>query len=84
MNQRTEPPAALLRIALIKARWHADIGDQGHAGFADELARLTDGSASLDTDEHRRFFLEHLSEKGKETASACLSILQAREDCRSR
>ena len=29
-----------LRVAFIKARWHADIVDQAHAGFAERLAAL--------------------------------------------
>ncbi|WP_322096025.1 6,7-dimethyl-8-ribityllumazine synthase [Pelagibius litoralis] len=30
-------------VALVKARWHADIVDQCHVAFDEELARLTDG-----------------------------------------
>ncbi len=36
------------RIALVKARWHAAIVDEGHRGFADQLAALTSGEGGLD------------------------------------
>lgn len=32
-----------------------------------------------ESDEHRRFFLEHFKVKGREVAEACLSILAARD-----
>ena len=32
------------RIAFVKARWHADIVDQCHGAFEEELARLTGGA----------------------------------------
>ena len=36
----TTTPNPTPRIAFLRARWHADIVDQAHAGFIDELARL--------------------------------------------
>jgi 6,7-dimethyl-8-ribityllumazine synthase len=44
------------------------------------LSLVLTPQAFQDTDEHRRFFLEHLNKKGRETATACLSILRARRD----
>lgn len=42
-NQITSP-----RIALIQARWHADIVDRCRIAFIDELARLTNGGARIE------------------------------------
>ncbi len=49
MNQGFEPEIPNLRVAFIKAAWHQDIVDSGHQGFAEEMARLTNGTASVDT-----------------------------------
>jgi 6,7-dimethyl-8-ribityllumazine synthase len=141
------------RIAFVKARWHADIVDRGHAGFAAGMQSADGQSAEIDvfevpgafeipllvrdllasgryeaavacafvvdggiyrhefvaqavvsglmqvqlelkrpvfsvvltpqqfhaTETHRRFFLEHLYEKGREAATACLTVLHSRK-----
>lgn len=36
------------RVAVIRARWHADIVDQAVDSFTAEIARLTDGGARVD------------------------------------
>lgn len=149
MNQHSPAPA--LRIAVLRARWHADIVDRCVASFEAELARLGEGRfvvdvidvpgayeiplaakrvaargrhaaalgcalvvdggvyrhdfvaaavvegmmrVQLDTDmpvfsavltphnfhdseEHRRFFLDHFIVKGQEAARACIETLAA-------
>lgn len=138
------------RVAFVKARWHADIVDRGHAGFAAAMqggpvqvdvfevpgafeipllardllasgryaaavacAFIVDGGiyrhefvaqavvsglmqVQLDmgrpvfsivltpqqfhaTDDHHRFFLDHLYGKGQEAAAACLDVLRRRK-----
>ncbi|WP_354700947.1 6,7-dimethyl-8-ribityllumazine synthase 2 [Paraconexibacter sp. AEG42_29] len=37
------------RVAFVRARWHADIVDRARDSFVDEIARLTDGAAVVDT-----------------------------------
>lgn len=153
MNQITPKDFDTRRVAVIRARWHAEIVDRCVDAFVAEVAALTSGrlivdihdvpgayeiplhaktlaetgryaailgcalvvnggiyrhdfvagavldgmmtvqlstgvpvlSAVLtphnfhDSEEHRRFFLEHFVVKGKEAANACLQILSARE-----
>jgi 6,7-dimethyl-8-ribityllumazine synthase len=141
------------RIAFVKARWHADIVDRGHAGFAADMQNADGGSVEVDvfevpgafeipllvrdllasgryvaavacafvvdggiyrhefvaqavvsalmqvqlevgrpvfsvvltprqfhaTEEHQRFFLDHLYGKGQEAAAACLAVLHSRK-----
>ena len=153
MNQITPKDFDTRRVAVIRARWHAEIVDRCVDAFVAEAAALTGGrlivdihdvpgayeiplhaktlaetgryaailgcalvvnggiyrhdfvagavldgmmtvqlstgvpvlSAVLtphnfhDSEEHRRFFLEHFVVKGKEAAGACVQILSARE-----
>ncbi len=153
MNQSSQQNPATIRVAVLKARWHADIVDEAHAAFMHEMGRLTNGSAIVDvcevpgafeiplqardlaktgqysaivgcafvvnggiyrhefvaetviaglmqaqmdvgvpvlsavltphhfheTDEHRRFFLDHFKRKGREVAKACVAVLAVRE-----
>lgn len=153
MNQHDPTASGTLRVAVIRARWHADIVDRCVAAFETELGRIApdrftvelfdvpgayeiplqaktlassgryaamlgcalvvDGgiyrhdfvasavlqgmmsvqldagipvlSAVLtphhfhDSDEHRRFFTEHFSLKGKEAARACVDIVAIRQ-----
>lgn len=151
MNQHS--PAAPSRVAVVRARWHADIVDRCVASFEAELARLSGGRFAVDivdvpgayeiplvakrlaaagrhaavlgcafvvnggiyrhdfvaaavvdgmmrvqldtgvpvfsavltphnfhdSEEHRRFFLDHFVVKGQEAAKACVETLAAHE-----
>ena len=153
MNQSPSQNSDPLRIAFVKARWHADIVDRCHEAFVAEMARLTNGTAKIaafdvpgafeipllardlarsgghdaivgaafvvnggiyrhdfvadtvvaglmqaqletdvpilsavltphnfhESEEHRRFFLDHFKVKGREAAAACVGILTVRE-----
>jgi 6,7-dimethyl-8-ribityllumazine synthase len=48
VSQSRSNTSSILRIAFIKARWHADIVDQGYLGFLDEIAASTEGAAEID------------------------------------
>ena len=48
MNQSSTENAEDFRVAVVKARWHADIVDQCHEAFVGEIARLTNGRAVVD------------------------------------
>jgi 6,7-dimethyl-8-ribityllumazine synthase len=48
MNQSSHHTQAALRIAVVQARWHADIVDSCRVAFVDELARRTGGSAAVE------------------------------------
>ena len=48
MNQSPPNQIATPRIALIQARWHANIVDRCQLAFIDELARLTNGGARVE------------------------------------
>ena len=152
MNQISTQTPNGFRVAVVKARWHADIVNQCHAAFVSEVARLTNGRANIDafdvpgafeialmarnlartgqysailgtalvvdggiyrhefvadavvgglmqaqldtdvpilsavltpqefdeSEERRRFFLDHFKVKGREAAQACVSILDTR------
>lgn len=152
MNQ-SSPNNARRRVAIVQARWHAEIVDESAKAFVAELGRRTNGQPIVDiydvpgafelplqvrmlartgryaaivasafvvdggiyrhefvaqtvvnalmqvqletdvpvlsmvltphnfqeTEEHRRFFLDHFKIKGGEAAQACVDILQARE-----
>jgi 6,7-dimethyl-8-ribityllumazine synthase len=43
------------------------------------LSAVLTPQAFQETDEHRRFFLDHFKVKGREAADACLAVLAARE-----
>ena len=43
MNQSFTDSRSQNCVALVKARWHADIVDQCHTAFEEELSRLSDG-----------------------------------------
>lgn len=149
MNQSSTENLSAVHVAFIKARWHADIVDECHTAFVQEMARLTNGVTSIDvfelpgafeipllarklarsgryaaivgaafvvnggiyrhdfvaetvvgglmqaqmetdvpvlsavltphnfheSEEQRRFFLEHFRVKGREAANACVSVL---------
>jgi 6,7-dimethyl-8-ribityllumazine synthase len=49
MNQGFEPEIPNLRVAFIKAAWHQGIVNKGYQSFVEELGRLTEGTASVDT-----------------------------------
>ena len=152
MNQSSDDHTTTMRVAVIQARWHADIVDQCQAAFVEAISSLTDGNATVevfdvpgafelplqarllatsgrydavlatafvvnggiyrhdfvadtvvaglmqaqmdadvpvlsavltphnfhDSEEHRRFFLDHFKVKGREAAEACLAVLAAR------
>jgi 6,7-dimethyl-8-ribityllumazine synthase len=48
MNQSSLENSTAVRIALVQARWHADIVDQCRLSFIDEIKRLTNGSAEVE------------------------------------
>ena len=48
MNQSSLENSNAVRIALVQARWHADIVDQCRLSFIDEIKRLTNGSAEVE------------------------------------
>ena len=48
MNQISTEDTDVFQVAVVKARWHADIVDQCHEAFLSELARLTNGRAVVD------------------------------------
>jgi 6,7-dimethyl-8-ribityllumazine synthase len=48
VNQSSTENAEDFRVAVVKARWHADIVDQCHKAFVGEIARLTNGRAVVD------------------------------------
>ena len=48
MNQISIEHSSGLCIAVVKARWHADIVDQCYAAFVSEIARLTSGRAVVE------------------------------------
>ena len=48
MNQSSTEDTDVFRVAIVTARWHADIVDQCHEAFVGELARLTNGRAVVD------------------------------------
>jgi 6,7-dimethyl-8-ribityllumazine synthase len=149
VNQKSPTQTAVLRLAFLQARWHAEIVDECRKAFVDEINLRTNGSAIVDvfdvpgafelpllakrlaragrhaaivssafvvdggiyrhdfvadtvvaglmqaqletevpilsavltphhfhdSEEHRRFFLEHFKVKGREVAGACLSIV---------
>ena len=43
MNQSLTDTQSQNLVAFVKARWHADIVDQCHTAFVEELGRLSDG-----------------------------------------
>lgn len=153
MNQHGPTALQTLRVAVIRARWHADIVDRCVAAFETELGRIASGRFTVDifdvpgayeiplqaktlasggkyaamlgcafvvdggiyrhdfvassvlqgmmsvqldagvpvlsavltphhfhdSQEHRRFFIEHFSLKGKEVAQACVDIVALRQ-----
>lgn len=153
MNQHDPAASGPLRIAVIRARWHADIVDQCVVAFETELGRIAPGHLTVeifdvpgayeiplqaktlasdggyaavlgcalvadggiyrhdfvasavlqgmmsvqlefgvpvlsavltphhfhDSNEHRRFFTEHFSLKGREAAKACVDIIAIRQ-----
>jgi 6,7-dimethyl-8-ribityllumazine synthase len=48
MNQSSLENSKSVRIAIIQARWHADIVDQCRISFIEEITRLTNGSAEVE------------------------------------
>jgi 6,7-dimethyl-8-ribityllumazine synthase len=48
MNQRSTENPNGFRVAVVKARWHADIVDQCYETFAGEIACLANGRAIVD------------------------------------
>jgi 6,7-dimethyl-8-ribityllumazine synthase len=48
MNQNRKSASKQLRIAFIKARWHADIVDSGYQGFRQAMEDLTENQVALD------------------------------------
>ena len=48
MNQSSLENSIQVRIAIVQARWHADIVDQCRISFIDEIKRLTKGSAEVE------------------------------------
>ena len=48
MNQSFTDTHQAGLVAFVKARWHADIVDQCHGAFQEELARLSDGRLRAD------------------------------------
>ena len=48
MNQSSLENSTAVRIALVQARWHADIVDQCRLSFIAEIKRLTNGSAEVE------------------------------------
>lgn len=49
MNQSSLKPLAGLRIAIVQARWHADIVDQACKAFVTETTRLSDAPPGVET-----------------------------------
>ena len=48
MNQISSEDTDVFRVAVVKARWHAEIVDQCHEAFVSEIAQLTNGRAVVD------------------------------------
>ena len=48
MNQSSHDAETTLRLAFVQARWHADIVDRARESFLAEIARLSNGAASVD------------------------------------
>ncbi len=48
MNQPSQETSASLQVAVVQARWHADIVDECRKSFVEELQRLTGGRARVD------------------------------------
>ncbi|WP_422365868.1 6,7-dimethyl-8-ribityllumazine synthase [Pelagibius sp.] len=48
MNQSSEDTQEKKLVAFVKARWHADIVDQCHTAFVEEMDRLTQGGFAVE------------------------------------
>ena len=48
MNQSSQNTPASLRIAFVRARWHADIVDQACQAFIAEMGRATEAAATIE------------------------------------
>ena len=48
MNQSSQNTHAGLRIALVQARWHADIVDEARIGFVEEISKHASTAPNID------------------------------------
>jgi 6,7-dimethyl-8-ribityllumazine synthase len=80
MKQGFEREIPNLRGAFIKAAWHQDIVNNGRQSFVEELGRLTEGEASVDTFDVPGAFeipllAKDLAKTGQYSAVVCCGLI---------